>query len=348
MKEGVAGTTNPAPKPELSVEAAGDVLAGLLSKSRKAETPKEPPPPKPEKEAEEPADDPKPAEPTESDTEHESGEEKGKDTESETDDEQPLYTVKVNGEEVQVTLAELQKGYGFNKHNTQQAQANAAERKKIADEKAAFEAEAEAARAERQQLVKTLKELERIAQEAEPAEPDWERLRAEDPDNYRDTRDRWELYKERKAKLAKEREEAEKQVHADNEKKYAAYLAAQEEALLTAVPEWRDPTKMQEETTKMAQYATKSLGFHPDELRGVSDHRIMLLMRKAMLYDAAQSKKPAIQNRLEKPIAPARPGGGGKSTPNPLAESRKRLAEVGTVDAAADLLTRAIRARNKK
>jgi len=69
--------------------------------------------------------------------------------EEEEQNEQPAYTVKVNGEEVAVTLDELQKGYSRTQDYTRKTQ-QLAEARKVA------EAEFEAVRNERQQYSQLL------------------------------------------------------------------------------------------------------------------------------------------------------------------------------------------------
>lgn len=319
---------------ELTVESAGEKLAGLLSQSRsKAPIPAESQPP-----AEE--------DPAPSDTEHESegakSEEAPEGASTEADEAQSEQSerrpVIVNGVEVeQVTFEDAVKGYMRTKDYTQKTQAAAEARKRA-------EAEEAALRDKHQKLADSLKQLEQAINEQEPKEPEWESLKQQDPENYRDIRDSWELYKERKAEIVKQREAAEKQVADDNAKAFQLYREAEDAALLEVLPAWKDPEKLKAEATKVAQHATSVLGFTPDEIKGVIDHRIVLALRKAMLYDEAQKAKPEIKNRIEKSISAAKPGAPSRK-PSALAESRKRLATSGKIDDAADVLTRALQAQ---
>lgn len=326
---------------ELTVESAGEKLAGLLSQSRsKAPKPSEPTPP--EKEATAPTD-----------TEHES--DKGaesEETSQETTDEQTeeqqeqpaLYSVKVNGVEEQVTLEELTAGYSRTKDYTQKTQLTAEERRKATEARQRAEAEETSLRENNQKALAALKQLEQAINEQVPQEPDWEALKQSDPENYRDIRDSWDLYKERKAKIVEEREAVEKQVADDNAKAFESYRQAEDARLLEALPEWKDAEKLKADATKIAEHAVRVLGFTPEQITGIIDHRIVLALRKAMLYDEAQKAKPEIKNKLDKSISTAKPGGPSKK-PSALVESRKRLAASGSVEDAADVLTRALQAQ---
>jgi len=320
---------------ELTVESAGEKLAGLLSRVNKAAKPVESQPPAKE-------------EPASSDTEHES--EKGEESAEATEktDEQPeqpeLYTVKVNGVEEKVTLEELAAGYSRTKDYTQKTQRTAEETRKATEARQRAEAEETSLREKHQTLAESLKKLETAINDQEPAEPDWDVEKRERPDSYRDLRDSWELYKERKAEIVKQRATAEQQVADDNAKAFESYRQSEDALLLEALPDWKEPEKLKAEATRIAEHATKVLGFQPEQIRGIVDHRIVLALRKAMLYDEAQKAKPDIKNRIDKPISSARPGpSGGK--PNALVESRKRLAASGSMEDAADLLTRALQAQ---
>lgn len=318
---------------ELTVESAGEKLAGLLSQSRSNAPPESQ---SPAKEA-----------PAPSDTEHESEgakseEEAPEGASAEADEQQTEQPerrpVIVNGVEVeQVTFEDAVKGYMRTKDYTQKTQAASEARKRAESEETAL-------REKHQMLADSLKQLEQAINEQEPKEPEWESLKSEDPENYRDIRDSWELYKERKAEIVKQREIAERQVADDNAKAFQLYREAEDAALLDAIPEWKDAEKLKAEATKVAQHATTALGFTHDEIKGVIDHRIVLALRKAMLYDEAQKAKPEIKNKMEKSISAAKPGAPSKK-PSALVESRKRLATSGKIDDAADLLTRALQAQ---
>ena len=83
------------------------------------------------------------------------------------------------------------------------------------------------------------------------------------------------------------------------------------------------------------EFAT-GLGYTTEEIAQVSDHRVLLLLRKAMLYDRGQARKPAAKQRIEK-VKVAKPGTGTKTTKSKTKAARQRLAKSGRVEDAAEL-----------
>jgi hypothetical protein len=112
------------------------------------------------------------ADATDDETNTEQSEESEENTEEE---EQPqIYTVKVDGKEVEVTLDELQKGYSRLQDYTRKTQ-------QVAEVRKQTEAELQAVRAEREQYAQLLSALEAQVQQASQPNIDWDRLYAEDP-----------------------------------------------------------------------------------------------------------------------------------------------------------------------
>ena len=84
------------------------------------------------------------------------------------------FRVKVDGEEVEVPLDELLKGYSRTADYTRKTQAIAEARKQA-------EAEAAMAREERQRYAQTLEALDATLRQLQPPEIDWDRLYQENP-----------------------------------------------------------------------------------------------------------------------------------------------------------------------
>ena len=105
----------------------------------------------------------------------ETTDEQSEDSDETEEDEQPqVFTVKVDGKEIDVTLDELQKGYSRTQDYTRKTQ-------QIAETRKAVEAEAAAIRAEREQYAQLLGALQQQLETAGEQPIDWERLYAEDP-----------------------------------------------------------------------------------------------------------------------------------------------------------------------
>lgn len=103
----------------------------------------------------------------------------------------------------------------------------------------------------------------------------------------------------------------------------AGFIAKEADLLLPAIPEWIDQEKMVEEM-KMCQTMWGKMGFTDDQLQRYNDHRLIVISRKAALYDALLEK--------QKRIASAEPEG-KKVTETP------KTAQPGTVTTKADQTT---------
>ena len=113
------------------------------------------------------------------DLDGESDQETTEDTDGDEDAEEApqrsqTFRVKVDGEEVEVPLEELLKGYSRTADYTRKTQAISQIRKEA-------EAEAASAREERQRYAQTLQALSQQLQQMQPPEIDWDKLYQENP-----------------------------------------------------------------------------------------------------------------------------------------------------------------------
>jgi hypothetical protein len=269
--------------------------------------------------------------PDEETSEEQSGEE-----EEQEEQEQPqTFTVKIDGKEVAVTLDELQKGYSRTQDYTRKTQQIAEVRKQV-------EAETQAVRAERGQYAQLLGALQAQLQASEP-QVDLDRLYNEDPIE-------WVRQKE----VLRERQEKAYAIQAEQQRLYQLsqqeqqqsmqqHLESQKDALLAALPEWKDPKKAKLEKAMLIESA-KSAGFSDEDLKSVYDHRLVLLLRKAALFDQMVSKRQGIKPVTNNGPRPAKPGAAGRvSTTSEVTRAQQRLAKTGRVDDAADAIYKLLR-----
>lgn len=241
------------------------------------------------------------------------------------------YKTKVNGEEVEVTLDELLKGYSRTSDYTRKTQELATQRK-------SQEGEFQALRDERAQYATYLVQLEQTLKDATPREPDWNQLQQElTPAEFGARWAQWSAHKQQMDALAQERAQAVAKVQSDQNAMFQTKLQDEKAKLYQAIPEWEKDVEVgKAERARMVAFAEKSLGFTPEEIHAVVDHRALVMLRKAMLWDEAQAKKPAIVQRITK-VTTAPPGPGQKTT-TPATRQRQleeRLAKTGSVDDAA-------------
>ena len=261
----------------------------------------------------------------------ETSEEQSEEEEEQEEQEQPqTFTVKVDGKEVAVTLDELQKGYSRTQDYTRKTQQIAEVRKQV-------EQETQAVRAEREQYAQLLGALQAQLQSSEP-QVDLERLYQEDPIEW--VRQK-EIMRERQEKLGAIQSEQQRLFQVtqyEQQRAMEAQLASQQEALLAALPDWKDPKKAKVEKALLVESA-KAAGFSDEDLKSVYDHRLVLLLRKAALFDQMVSKRQGIKPVVNNGPRPAKPGAAGRvSTTTESTRAKQRLAKTGRIDDAASAI----------
>lgn len=258
--------------------------------------------------------------------------EQSEEVEDSEEEEQPqVFTVKVDGKEVEVTLEELQKGYSRTQDYTRKTQ-------QIAEVRKQTEAELQAVRAEREQYSHLLSALEAQVQQAAQPNIDWDRLYTEDPIEWVRQRELMRENQEKSQAIQSEKQRLAQLSQQEQMQQHQMVLQQEQEALIAAIPEWKDPKKAAAEKAMLVQFGQKA-GFSPDELKNVLDHRAVVLLRKAALYDQMVSKRGQIKPVTNNGPRPAKPGAAGRVSNNTEAlRAQQRLAKTGRVDDAADAI----------
>lgn len=342
----------------LTVETAADVILDRLfpaapapDTKKKDEAPASEPkpaseePPKAETPAEEPVEEPKgeDAPPTE-------------DSEEEPPSQPRTFKVVVDGKEEEVTEEELLRGYSGQKHFTQSMQKLADERKAEEERQATRAKEHESTlqglRSRESELVEKLTAVTEALTALTPEEPNWDELRKqyskEDVDaafvEFTKQRERIQRVLTERNRLLAERE---KELMEATTKE----MDRQRELLIAAIPELKDPEKLGAELRRLTAYG-RTQGLSDPELRAITDHRYIQILRKAASYDELMAKKPEVTNRIKEVVRTAAPGAANSSRPpvTDLTRAKQRLAKTGRrEDAEAVILHQleAEEARNK-
>lgn len=258
----------------------------------------------------------------------------------EVDDEEAYYTVKIDGEEKNVSADELVKSYQL-EQAAQKRMQEAAEVRKTS------EAEAAALAQQREQYAQALQSLQQQLNTAdEKPQEYWDNLYSEDPMEYMRQREAYRDRKEAAEKIKAEQARVQQEQQQELMQQHQANLAQQQERLLEALPEWKDPDVAMKEKQEIVTYAQRELGFTEQEVSNIADARGVLAIRKAYLYDQLMAQKPAAQKKVKK--AP-RVTKAGKPTTKAQANSNRkkqaleRLSKTGSKDAAVDFLLEKMR-----
>lgn len=252
-----------------------------------------------------------------------------------TDDE--LFTVKVDGEERQVTLDELTGNYQLAESSHQRFQEAAEARKEAQAEK---EALSEARQMYLQRLDAATRMLESQTEDAF-ADVDWDRLRVEDPGEFAAKKAEYLEAQQQKEQLQRERAKVQQEEYQAWREEVEKTVQAETEKLLEEVPEWKDEEKMVEGMQDLVQYATTTYGWAPEQLGQITDHRVVLALRKAMKYDQLQEEGEDVRQKVRKgkklkPGGRKRKGTSSRKGKKKQKRAEEQVARTGrTEDAAA-------------
>lgn len=246
---------------------------------------------------------------------------------------QRTFTVRVDGEEIAVSEEELLKGYSRQADYSRKTQA-------LAEQRKAAEAEYMSIRQEREHYARTLAEVQSVLAQQAPQEEDWDRLYAEDPVSYAVKRERARQHEEAQAALQVEQAKVQQQMQAEQQQQLAQFVQAQAAQLVERIPEWKDVTVAKAEKQRIKAYAAEVVGYSPEELNKLYDHRAVALLRKAMMFDELQARKPIAEKKIASAPKMVAPGTAPKQSTKSSEKARltKRLAASGSVQDAAALL----------
>ena len=249
--------------------------------------------------------------------------------------------VKLDGEETEVTLDELRKGYSRYSDYTRKTQA-------LAEERKAFQSEAEAIRAERAQYAELLPALKNQLQVQTEAEPDWDNLYSEDPIEAARLERHWrKTHQERQAKLQAieaEQKRVAEETAKEQQKALAEFVQTERNKLPEVIPEWKDEATMQSEAKELREWALNN-GFSERDLSALVQATHVSILRKAMLFDKGTKKVEKVKAQPKKVARIVKPGSSNTQV-NPrsteVKRASQRLVRSGRIADAAALLDKLI------
>lgn len=255
------------------------------------------------------------------------------DSEPEEQEEEQRFSVKVAGEDKELTLSELkslaQQGADYTK-KTQQ----------VAEQRKALEAEARAieeAKYLRDAYAQRLQAMEQLLNSPEQNE-DLEYLKESDPIGYAVRVAEKQQQREQLQAVQAERQRIAEQQQAEYAQQMQGYLAQQAEQLSKVLPDYTDPVKGEALRSELRSFAKTNLGFSDEELSQVRDSRHVIALHKAMLYDKLQQAKPNVTKRVSEAPKTIKSGNGVKPTTSEnVKRQQKQLQQTGRVRDAAKL-----------
>lgn len=229
--------------------------------------------------------------------------------EAEQEEDQPRYRVKVDGQESEVTIDELVKGYQREKDYTKKTQMLAEHRKAVEAERHIVEAERHTVE-QAKQLRDTYAQRLQIIEQALRSQSDGENLnelKETDPIGYAVAVAERSENEKRQYAIKAERARIAQMQQAEQAQQLSQVVTQEAEKLSKVLPEYADPQKGETIRKSIRSYA-ESVGFSADELSKVYDSRAVLTLYKAMQYDKLMSNKGEVNKKLSQAPKMLRPG----------------------------------------
>lgn len=230
---------------------------------------------------------------TPDETEGEEPEEQEEDGEEE---ELEYYAIKVDGEELEVTLDELQSGYQRQKDYTKKTQA-------LAEQRKAYDAQA----AELKQLQQTYLNQVTLANEVLNRDlkafetVDWEGLKKDDPIGFLQKQIELQDVRGKQAELQQQAQAAFEHNQKVKALETEQHLEAERKKVLAMFPEWKDSDKAAKGQKEIADYA-RALGYSDEVLSTITNAVDIQLLDKARKWDALQNTKQGITKKKAAPV----------------------------------------------
>lgn len=244
-------------------------------------------------------------------------------------DAEPIYTVKVDGQEIQVKQSELLAGYQRDADYRNKTKA-------VAEQRQAIEAERQSVVQERNTALQVIERFQaELGQMLQP-NVDWNELANTDPAEYIRQK---HAYDQRMAQYNQaEQAKAYLQHQAQQEQfqHLQNYVKAEQERLVQAIPDWKDEAKAKAGKAQLKEFL-QSYGYNDTEIGTVADHRMVVIADKARRYDELIKKSAQTTKKVEKvPPRVERPGNAESRGIDGRTEVMKRLNKTGSIrDAAA-------------
>ena len=208
-----------------------------------------------------------------------------------TETDEPKYTVKLNGEEIEVPLSELKLGY-MRERDYRHKTAKVSEKSKELETKLS-------SLDEKIQDAEALIELDLNYLESD----DGKELRQEDPDQYLK---KVEALKAKSEKLRKHKEERAKR---ESEKR-AEKLKSESQKLQEKISDWLDEDIKTRESNEIVKYLMDQ-GYSQEEIANIDDHRVFVTARDAVKLHKIMSQDLS-EKEVKKPPKSVKPGSSEK------------------------------------
>ena len=244
-----------------------------------------------------------------------------------------FYSVKVDGQEAQVTLDDLKQGYSGQKYVQQGMQDVANKRKEAEDVYTALNNE-------RQQMAELYQSLQNGGLAHPPENPTKELFDAA-PLGYMKQNLEYEEKKGAYDNQMAQLQQVSQQNSEASQNARQAYLQEQMQILQKEIPEFADTKKAGKLKDQLVSVGSNYYGYSNDEISNITDARAIKVLNDAMKYQDIISGKTKAKVKTQSARPVLKPGAKKTAMPNAKIRSRQKakLRKTGSMEDAVSLIT---------
>ena len=237
--------------------------------------------------------------------------------ETQTELEEPsLHRLKVNGQEIEVSLDELKAGYSRDSDYRQKTHSLGMEKRDLEVQKNSLRQSYDAKLQELNDLLATADATVRQQQ----GSADLQKLYEEDPTQA--AKLDYQLRQQSRAIEDMKSKAREAQI-----KQYNEFLETQKELAATKIPEYSDPNKADQFKINMRN-SLRGYGFSDDEIGTMADHRFLMVAKDAMSYQTLKDKRPIVQKKVANAPKVVKPGVAKSTTSSGREQIRNKIGKL--------------------
>ena len=331
----------PIPPVSGSVSEAQEALLGLMEPEEDTPETEEAQPTEEEESTEETQDESLEEESEEEPDESEEEEEEESE-ESDEEEEEGLYAVTINGEDHEVSLDELMKGYSRQSDYTRKTQKLAEDFKNLTELETQWKQEMQVTQQERAQYANALENvINSSLKNLNKFDVDWDDLRQNDREEYLLKRDEFREAQDNIQKQQREYQVIQQKQQQEMAQSFQQSKQEEYHKLVDKLPDWGDSKKRSELGNSVREYAL-SQGYSAEEINSLVDHRSVLVLLKAKQFDDLSNSKTSIKSKKLKNKPKVIRTGKGKERTDVDKKKRtaqmKRLQGSGHINDASELL----------
>jgi len=295
-----------------NIQGAADKISGLLNPKDQQETETKVEPSETPEKQEAPE-----SQPTSEGTKEQVTENTETTEETQTELEEPeLHRLKVQGQELEVTLDELKAGYSRDSDYRQKTHSLGMEKRDLENQKSSLRQSYDTRLSELNELIATADATVRQRQGSE----DLQRLYEEDPTAA--AKLDYQLRQE-----TRQLEEVKSKARDAQAKQYNEFLSTQRELAATKIPEFADPSKADSFKVNMRN-SLRDYGFNDEEIGSLADHRFLMVAKDAMSYQNLKGKKPIVQKKVANAPRVVKAGVAKSSTSSGREQIRQKIGKL--------------------